>query len=66
MIETFDIYRLDRQFILWIETIDTIDAARARCTLLAEAFPADYLIVGINGDRTIIQQPPTASCIAPR
>jgi hypothetical protein len=57
MIATFDIYRLERQSIFWIETIDTIDAARARYALLAEVVPADYLIVGMNGRRTIIRQP---------
>ncbi len=57
MIATFDIYRLERQFVFWIETIDTIEAAKARCALLAEVVPPDYLIVGPNRHRTIIRHP---------
>ena len=59
MVPPFDIFKLQKDGSLrWCETADTVEAAKARVTALAETSPARYIIFDQQtGDRIVIDTP---------
>jgi hypothetical protein len=45
MVPPFDIFRVDSGNPIWIQAVDTIDAARARVAELMKTQPSAYLIL---------------------